>query len=147
MENYSDDRGGVKYVTLTYMKQITKRLKPNQEIRIELEKLVKENDIKAGVLLSVVGGTIKCSLRMPDGKTVKTWDEPMEIVSGTGTLSQDGLHIHLSLSNMAGDTFGGHLKEGIVKQTTEIVILVFDDIIYKRRPCDVTGYDELDLEN
>ncbi|MDX1535649.1 MAG: DUF296 domain-containing protein [Candidatus Spechtbacterales bacterium] len=128
------------------MQQVTKRLKPKQEIRAELEKIIKDNNIKSGVLLSVVGGVVACSLRMPDGKTVKTWNEPMEIVSGTGTLSQDGVYIHLSFSNMNGDTMGGHLKKAVVKETTEIVVLTFNDATYKREPDEETGYDELKVE-
>ena len=45
---------------------------------------------------------------------------------------------------MDGNTFGGHLKEGCtIKTTAEVVILIFDDTEYERKPDTTTGYDEL----
>jgi predicted DNA-binding protein with PD1-like motif len=126
------------------MKQITKRLTPGQDLREEIEKLVKENQVKAGVVLSVVGGIKEGYFRMPDGKTVRHLGKPLEIVSGTGTISQDNCHIHISASDEEGSVVGGHLKPGCtVKETAEVVLLVFDDVVYKREPDENTGYDEL----
>ena len=128
-------------------KEITKRLKPGQDLREEIEKLVEENDIKAGVVLSVVGGLSNANFRMGDGKTVKSWSEPLEIVSGTGTLSLDNCHIHISASRLDGSVVGGHLTPGcIIKETTEVVLLIFEDIKYVRKPDENTGYDELEVE-
>jgi len=128
------------------MKQITKRLKPGEDLRVEIEKLVKDN-ARAGVVLSLVGSLSKASLRLADGKKVKSWDKPFEIVSGTGTVSVNGCHIHIAISDEDGNVFGGHLKEGCVVNTTaEIVLLVFPDMEYKRVFDEETGYDELEAE-
>ena len=129
------------------MKQITKRLKPGEDLRVEIEKLVKDNNARAGVVLSLVGSLSKASLRLADGKKVKSWDKPFEIVSGTGTVSVNGCHIHIAISDEDGNVFGGHLKEGCVVNTTaEIVLLVFPDTEYKRVFDEETGYDELKTE-
>ena len=129
------------------MKQITRRLKPGKDLKGEIEKMVKENNIKAGCILSVVGSLSKASLRLADGKKVKSWDKPFEIVSGTGTVSVNGCHIHIAISDEDGNVFGGHLKEGCVVNTTaEIVLLVFPDMEYKRVFDEETGYDELEAE-
>ena len=129
------------------MKQITRRLKPGKDLKGEIEKMVKENNIKAGCILSVVGSLSKASLRLADGKKVKSWDKPFEIVSGTGTVSVNGCHIHIAISDEDGNVFGGHLKEGCVVNTTaEIVLLVFPDMEYKRVFDEETGYDELETE-
>ena len=126
------------------MRQITKRLLPGQDLKIEIAKIAKENDMKAGVVLSVVGSLSKLTLRVADGKTVKVWEKGFEIVSGTGTLSADDMHIHISASDEEGVTIGGHLKEGcIIKTTAEIVVLVFDDIEYRREHDPSTSYNEL----
>ena len=128
------------------MRQITKRLRQGQDLREEVERLVREHDIKAGVIASLVGGLQKASFRMPDGKTVENWNEPLEIVSGTGTLSKDDCHVHVSASKKDGSVVGGHLKPGcIVKETVEVVLLVFDDVEYVRKPDETTGYDELEI--
>ena len=129
------------------MKQITKRLKPGEDLRVEIEKLVKDNNARAGVVLSLVGSLSKASLRMADGKTVKSWNEPFEIVAATGTVSVNGCHIHISVADNEGNVFGGHLKEGCaVKTTAEAVLLIFEDAIYKRIPDKETGYNELEAE-
>lgn len=126
------------------IKQLTKRLKPGQDLREEIEKMVAENNIQAGCLISLVGGLSKASLRMAGGEEVKSWDGPFEIVSSTGTVSVNGCHIHVSLSDKEGAVTGGHLTKGcIIKFTAEVVILIFDEARYKRQRDVETGYDEL----
>jgi predicted DNA-binding protein with PD1-like motif len=55
---------------------------------------------------------------------VRNWsNQRFEIVSLVGTFSRDGAcHLHLSMSDAEGKTFGGHLISGIVFTTAEIVI-------------------------
>mgnify|MGYP001566894705 CR=1 FL=1 len=131
------------------MKQLTFRLKSGQLLKEEIERRTK--NIKSGVLLSIVGGLENAELRMagsePDNQIVKELSGPLEIVSGTGTISKDGCHIHVSLSNQKGYVLGGHLKDGCkVKSTAEIVIGLFEDISYKRVYDDNTGFKELETE-
>ena len=133
------------------MHQITFRLKPGQDLRQEIEKIAHDKNIEAGVLLSVVGGLESAKLRMagsgPRDQVVKEWQGPLEIVSGTGTVSKNGCHIHVSLSDKEGSVIGGHLKDGcIVKSTAEIVLLVFEDISYKRTLDEKTGFNELEVD-
>ena len=129
------------------MKPITKRLLPGQDLKAEIERLVSEHHITAGTLTSVVGSLSKLTLRIADGKTVMTWDKEFEIVSGTGTLSIDGCHLHISASDNEGKTIGGHLKSGcIINTTAEIVLISFEGVQYRRLPDEKTGYDELSVE-
>lgn len=130
------------------MEQVTVRLKPGQLLKEEIEGLVRDRGIKAGVLLSIVGGLDRAVLRMAgataDSQPERTWEEPLEIVSGTGTVSSDGCHIHASVSDARGTVFGGHLRDGCrVKFTAEVVIGIFSDVNYQRRPDSATGFKEL----
>lgn len=113
--------------------------------------MAKESHIQAGVLLSIVGALKNANLRMadatPDNQDVKDFAGPFEIVSGTGTISQDGCHIHISVSDKEGKVIGGHLKDGcVVDLTAEIVIDVFEDVSYKRIYNKNTGFKELKVE-
>lgn len=131
------------------MKQLTFRLKPGQLLREEIERRTK--DVKAGILLSIVGSLENANLRMagiaPNNQAVKNFEGPFEIVSGTGTISQDGCHIHISVSDKEGKMIGGHLKGGCkVATTAEIVVGIFDDISYKRIYNESTGFKELEVE-
>ena len=126
------------------MRQIVKRLMPGQDVRLELERLVSTEKIAAGCIVSFVGSLMGAALRLADGKTQRAFDGPFEIVSGTGTLSPDGVHIHLSLADGNGDVVGGHLRYGcLVNTTVELVIEVLEDVEFHRGPDAVTGYDEL----
>lgn len=126
------------------MKQLTFRIKDGFDLKKEIIKIVEQNDVGAGIIASIVGGIKFAKLRMPGGKAVKIWNTPLEIVSGTGTVSRNGCHIHISVSDTEGATYGGHLVEGcIVRNTAEIVLLVFGGIEYKRKFDEETGYNEL----
>ncbi len=134
-----------------FMKQITFRLKPGELLKERIEQVAVESNILAGCLLSIVGGLDVTFLRMadavPDKQEVREWREPMEIVSGTGTISNEGCHIHVSVSDTQGRVFGGHLKDGcVVKFTAEITLLVFDDVKFTRVFDEATGFKELVVE-
>ncbi len=134
------------------MKQIAFRLKPGQFLKEEIEKAAAAAGVKAGVLLSIVAGLDRVVLRMAGSEanvqTVKTWEGDYEVVSGTGTFSQDGCHLHISASDKNGNVIGGHLKDGCrVRFTAEVVIGVFEDAVYRRLPDADTGFNELTIEN
>ncbi|MBY0376417.1 DNA-binding protein [Patescibacteria group bacterium] len=131
------------------MKQLTFRLKSGQCLKEEIEK--KAHDIDAGILLSVVGALENANLRMagatPENQVINNFEGPFEIVSGTGTISREGCHIHISVSDSLGKVVGGHLKDGCrVGVTVEIVIGIFDDISYRRIHDEGTGFKELGVE-
>ncbi len=127
-----------------YMRQISARLLPGQDLRAEIERLGKEYAIQAGCVVCLVGNLSRVCLRMADGKTVKEWMGSYEIVSVTGTISPEESHIHISVSDQEGAVIGGHLKMGsIVGVTAELVLLVFDDVTYAREYEASTGYDML----
>ncbi len=133
------------------MKQVTVRLKDGQFLREEIERVAREQNIQAGVILSVVGGLKNAHLRMPRLETgehiIQDLIGPFEIVSGTGTVSPDGCHIHLSISDRNGDCHGGHLKEACeIFYTVELVIGVFEDVRYSRIMDAETGFEELAID-
>ncbi|MFL6191772.1 MAG: PPC domain-containing DNA-binding protein, partial [Actinomycetes bacterium] len=73
-----------------------------------------------------------------------TWQGPFEIVALTGTLWQDGGHLHLAVADQQGRTVGGHLAEGCIVRTTAEVVLAADDrLLFGREHDSATGYDEL----
>lgn len=134
------------------MEQVTIRLQPGQDLKEEIQRLAKARNIRAGIILSIVGGLSAAVLRMagsePDHQIIKEWNEPLEIVSGTGTVSKNGSHIHIAVSNQEGEVIGGHLKKGcLVKFTGEIVIGVFEDVTYSRIMDSNTGFKELEVQD
>jgi len=132
------------------MKQLSFRIKHGELFRETIQRICAEHQVKAGVILSAVGGFEELYLRMPilpgqEKHTIKHISGPFEIVSITGTISPNDCHIHVSASDRDGVCIGGHLKEGsTVKNTAEVVIGIFEDVVFERNPDVVTGYDEFD---
>lgn len=128
------------------MKIYALRLKPNQDLRVELEKFTKENRISAGFIITAVGSLKETKIRLADKSDSTSFDGKFEIVSLVGTLSMDGVHLHISLSDGSGKTIGGHLTEGCkIYTTAEIVIGVTNEIVFTRETDQETTYKELKI--
>lgn len=122
------------------------RLRPGQDLRQELEKFTKERGIRAGFVITTVGSLRKASLRLADRSEVTGFEGKFEIVSLVGTLAQDGVHLHASISDGEGRTVGGHLVEGcLVYTTAEIIIGEATGMEFRRETDATTGYKELTI--
>ncbi|HRH42880.1 MAG TPA: DNA-binding protein [Pyrinomonadaceae bacterium] len=128
------------------MKIYALRLRPNQDLRLELEKFTRENKISSGFIITAVGSLKETKIRLADKSDLTSFDGKFEIVSLVGTLAQDGVHLHISLSDGTGKTIGGHLTEGCkIYTTAEIVIGVTDEIVFTRETDSETTYKELKI--
>lgn len=126
------------------MRNYTFRLASGQDLFNSIEMFVKERKIEAGCVLSGVGSLTHAAMRFADQLNPSEVVGHFEIVSITGTVSIHGSHIHISISDEQGQTIGGHLIPGCkIYTTAEIVIAVFDDVVYKREFAADSGYDEL----
>ena len=86
-------------------------------------------------------------MRDASGFTLREIDEPCEIVSLNGTVSEARCHLHIALSKEDLSTVGGHLVEGcIVNTTCELVVGILDGWKIGVEYDAETGYDELIFE-
>ena len=131
------------------MKTYTFRLKPNQDLFDSIETFVAEKRIEAGCVLSSVGSLTHATLRLANRSYYNEYEGHFEIVSMTGTVSTNGSHIHVAISDGDGLTIGGHLVSGCkIYTTAEIVLAVFEDLVYKRELLENdSGYEELVVYN
>ncbi len=127
------------------MRIFTFRLKPGQDLFDSIEAFVADKKIEAGCVLSSVGSLTHATLRLANREHYTEYEGHFEIVSMTGTVALSGSHIHISISDGNGVTIGGHLVTGCkVYTTAEIVLAVFDDVVYKRELLENdSGYEEL----
>ncbi|HEX9388621.1 MAG TPA: PPC domain-containing DNA-binding protein [Anaerolineales bacterium] len=126
------------------MRNYTFRLKSGQDLFDSIEAFVKEKHIEAGCVLSGVGSLTQATIRLANREFSSVYDGHFEIVSMTGTVSIHGSHLHISISDEDGKTIGGHFESGCkIYTTAEIVIAVFNGVVYKREFAEDSGYDEL----
>ncbi len=130
------------------MNTIIFRLKPGADLKSSIEEIVKQNSVKAGFIITCVGGLEQATVRMagakPDAQDIRTFKGDFEIVSLVGTVSTNGTHLHMSFSDGEGIVHGGHLKEGtIIHPTAEIVVGVDENTEMKREMDEETGFTEL----
>ena len=129
------------------MKTFAFRLFPRQDLKKELISFCINNKIQAGFILTCVGSLNRATLRLADENVVKNFEQQFEIVSLVGTLCQDGVHLHISLSDENGNTFGGHLMDGcLIYTTAEIVVGEIENAVFSRKADTVTRFRELVVE-
>ena len=120
------------------------RLQPGQDLKAELIECVRQHHLQAAWVSTCVGSLRKLRLRLANRTEVNEYEGYQEIVSLTGTLSPDGVHLHLSAADEDGVTRGGHLVEGnLIYTTAEIVILEAPELRFQRLPDPQTGSIEL----
>jgi uncharacterized protein len=123
------------------------RLHPGQDLKRELDAFAKAQHLQAGFIITCVGSLRKVALRPANQKEPLLREEKYEIVSLVGTLSPDGSHLHISLSDSTGATIGGHLLEGNeIYTTAEIVIGEAEHIQFRRETDPETTYKELTVK-
>ena len=126
------------------MQAFTFRLKAGQDLFNGIEAVVAEKNIEAGCVLSAVGSLTHATLRLANREYYSEYDGHFEIVSMTGTVSVHGSHLHISISDGDGQTIGGHLVPGCkIYTTAEMVLGIFEDVVYKREFAEDSGYEEL----
>jgi predicted DNA-binding protein with PD1-like motif len=122
----------------------TFRLHPNDDLKVEIEKFVKSHNIEAAAILTCVGSLSQAVIRLADKLEIRKFNKTFEIVSLVGTVSINGSHMHISLSDDQGLVIGGHLKEGCVIHTTaEIVIYEMLKVVFMREMDKQSGFNEL----
>ncbi len=120
------------------------RLRPGEDLRGALSGWLRDEGLGAACVASCVGSLVHASLRFADRPHVERIDGPLEIVGLVGTLSPDGPHLHLTVSDARGAVRAGHLGFGApVRTTAEVVLLALPGLVFTREPDAATGFREL----
>jgi predicted DNA-binding protein with PD1-like motif len=122
------------------------RLKPGDDLRQNIEAFVKEKNITAGWINTCVGSLTHYTIRFANQQEGNSNSGHFEIVGLTGTVSVNGSHLHICISDSTGKTIGGHLLEGCkIFTTAEIVIGSTKTFEFKREKNGTTEWEELQV--
>ena len=120
------------------------RLRPGQDLKAELQAFAKTHSLRAAFLASAVGSLTEVHLRYANQDAGTRQSGHFEILSLSGTLAADGLHVHLSVADGTGAVTGGHLLDGCrVYTTVELVIGEATALTFARELDSTYGYREL----
>lgn len=124
------------------------RLKPGSDLIKEIESYVKANNIQAGWIGCGVGSLTDYNIRFANQAQGSKGSGHFEIVSLIGTVSANGSHVHIGVSDSTGKTIGGHLLDSnFVYTTAEIVIQESNDFVFTREKDGSTPWEELQVKN
>lgn len=130
---------------------IAVRLEAGEEVLSSLAELAEREGVTFAEV-SGIGAVDEFCVSVFDVKAKKYFDndfrEPLEIVSMSGTVTEQNgkpyLHLHASAGRADGSVVGGHLKRAVVSATCEIVL----HTVYGKVPRffdDVTGLNLMDV--
>ena len=130
---------------------IVVRLEVGEEVVASLAEIAESEGVTFAEV-SGIGAVDEFFVSVFDVKAKKYFDndfrEPLEIVSMSGTVTEQNgkpyLHLHASAGRADGSVVGGHLKRAVVSATCEIVL----HTVYGRVPRffdDATGHNLMDV--
>lgn len=123
------------------------RLLPGEDLRAGLTALAAEVAPRGACISTCVGSLRHATLRLAGADEHRIIEGPLEICALSGTLSENGPHLHICVFDRDGRVTGGHLLPGSPVQTTaEVAVTIPTGITLRRTPDEATGYDELVME-
>ncbi len=128
------------------MKVFALRLKPDQDLRQNLKNFAKEQNIKAGFILTAIGSLKHAKIRFANQSDSTVLNDKFEMISLNGTLATTGIHLHIAIADKEGKILAGHLDDGcLIYTTAEIVIGASEEFTFIRTIDKQTGYKELEI--
>ena len=126
------------------MQVLPLRLNPGQDLRVALQAAVREQGCQAAFVLSGIGSLSTAQLRFAAAEVAQRVDGPTEILSLSGSIAANGVHLHMALSTATGEVLGGHVAAGCTVCTTaEVLLALLPEWEFGREPDAQTGYEEL----
>lgn len=130
---------------------IVVRLEVGEEVVASLAEIAEREGVTFAEV-SGIGAVDEFCVSVFDVKAKKYFDndfrEPLEIVSMSGTVTEQNgkpyLHLHASAGRADGSVVGGHLKRAVISATCELVL----HTVYGRVPRffdDATGLNLMDV--
>ena len=119
-------------------------LSPGDDLRGALEDALRELNLKAAFVLQGIGSLSVAQLRFAGVEEPSELRGDLEILTLAGSISPDGAHLHMSVSDSRGQVLGGHVAHGCsVRTTAEILLALLPEHHFSREHDAHTGFAEL----
>jgi predicted DNA-binding protein with PD1-like motif len=119
------------------------RLEPGSDLRSSLEAATSAAGVSAFVL-SGIGSLADARLRLAGAESETLVPGQAEILCLSGTVTPDGAHLHMAVSDEQGRVVGGHVCYGnAVRTTAEVLLAQLQEWSLGREHDPGTGYKEL----
>ena len=120
------------------------RLPPHADLRRSIEAAAIRDGFDSCFVVAGIGSLSDATLRMAGAEAETRLAGPFEIVSLSGTLTPDGAHLHIAISDASGRLVGGHVCYGNeIRTTAEVLLAPLPDWTLTRELDATTGYREL----
>ncbi|MBN3789514.1 PPC domain-containing DNA-binding protein [Burkholderia sp. Ac-20353] len=123
------------------------RLSPGDDLRGSIEDVLRQREWRAAFVVQGIGSLCVAELRFAGADVPATLRGDLEILTLGGSVSPDGAHLHMSVSDADGRVFGGHVASGcVVRTTAEILLAVLPEHRFSRELDAGTGFKELVID-
>ncbi|PXW23189.1 hypothetical protein SAMN05445871_5545 [Paraburkholderia caballeronis] len=120
------------------------RLSPRDDLRRALENELARLGLHAAFVIQGIGSLDVAQLRFASADAPTELRADLEILTLAGSLSPDGVHLHMSVSDPEGRVWGGHVAPGCrVRTTAEILLALLPAHRFARAFDPASGYNEL----
>jgi predicted DNA-binding protein with PD1-like motif len=122
------------------------RLNPGDDLRAAVVAALAASGERAGFVLQGIGSLSVAQLRYAGVPQPAELRGDLEILTLAGSVSPDGAHLHMSVSDAQGRVLGGHVGPGcIVRTTAELLLALLPGQRFTREHDPQTGYPELKI--
>ncbi|WP_244816479.1 PPC domain-containing DNA-binding protein [Caballeronia sp. Lep1P3] len=120
------------------------RLSPGEDLRAAITDVLVQRQLHAAFVIQGIGSLSVARLRFAGTDDATAFTGDLEILTLAGSVSPDGAHLHMSISDAQGRVFGGHVAQGCrVRTTAELLLALLPGHRFSREPDAQTGFMEL----
>lgn len=120
------------------------RLSPGDDLRASIEDVLRPRALRAAFVLQGIGSLSVARLRFAGAEAPVALRGDLEILTLAGSVSLNGAHLHMSVSDALGKVSGGHVASGCtVRTTAEILLVLLPEHRFSREFDAGTGFLEL----
>lgn len=126
------------------MNALTLRIPAGADLRAVLAAVPARHGVDAAFVVQGIGSLCVAMIRCAGRPDLTELRGDLEILTLGGSLSPDGPHLHISVSDADGRVTGGHMGPGcVVRTTAEVLVALLPGYRFSREDDPATGFKEL----